>query len=210
MPEEKSLISPGHFGSDSSNIIIIKDFISSSDLTKIQNFYSTITEWDNPRGDEFNEDGTCIYDASYWWDRMCSGEIIKRLSIDAYETIDFYIKKMASLIEDKYDVEVFCRPPVLIRWLPGNLQSPHADKQLNDGSPNPFPLYDLNSVIYWNDEFTGGQIYYPQHGIEVEIEPGMAVAHPGDIHYMHGVKEVISGVRWTTPSFYTITKLGRK
>jgi hypothetical protein len=141
---------------------------------------------------------------------MCSGEIIKRLSIDAYETIDFYIKKMASLIEDKYDVEVFCRPPVLIRWLPGSLQSPHADKQLNDGSPNPFPLYDLNSVIYWNDEFTGGQIYYPQHGIEVEIEPGMAVAHPGDINYMHGVKEVISGVRWTTPSFYTITKLGRK
>lgn len=116
---------------------------------------------------------------------------------------------MADEIEKKYNVRVYCRPPVLVRWLVGNLQSPHADKQLPDGTPNPFPTYDLNSVIYWNDDFEGGQIYYPQHGIEIDIEAGMAVAHPGDINYLHGVKQVISGVRWTTPSFYTITQVGR-
>jgi hypothetical protein len=117
---------------------------------------------------------------------------------------------MASIIEEKHFVSVYCRPPVLIKWIPGNLQSPHADKQLNDGTPNPFPTYDLNSVIYWNNNFEGGEIYYPQYDIELKIEPGMAVAHPGDIHYIHGVKEVLSGFRWTTPSFYTITKLGRE
>jgi hypothetical protein len=35
----------------------------------------------------------------------------------------------------------------------------------------------------------------------------LGVAHPGDIHYLHGVKPVISGERYTTPSFYTITEL---
>jgi hypothetical protein len=78
---------------------------------------------------------------------------------------------------------------------------------LNDGTPNPFPTYDINSIIYWNDEFEGGQFYYPEYDIELEIRPGLAVAHPGDVHYLHGVKKIISGERWTTPSFYTITEL---
>jgi hypothetical protein len=41
----------------------------------------------------------------------------------------------------------------------------------------------------------------------VKPEPGLAVAHPGDINYLHGVKVIKSGERFTTPSFYTITEL---
>jgi hypothetical protein len=138
---------------------------------------------------------------------MCSGDILQRINPFMHEMIDKYITKMQDVIQGKFDITVSKRPPVLIRWLPGNEQAPHSDKQLNDGSPNPFPTYDLNSIIYWNGDFEGGQFYYPEHGIELEIQPGMAVAHPGDIHYLHGVKPIISGTRWTTPSFYTITNL---
>jgi predicted 2-oxoglutarate/Fe(II)-dependent dioxygenase YbiX len=116
---------------------------------------------------------------------------------------------MAGVIQNAFSVEVSNRPPVLVRWLPGNEQQPHADKQLNDGTPNPFPTYDINSIIYWNDDFEGGQFYYPDHGIELEIKAGMAVAHPGDVNYLHGVKPVVSGIRWTTPSFYTVTGVHR-
>lgn len=206
---ESSLVEPGHFGNGVDNILVFRDFVSADDLKTVQEFFPTINEWENEKEDEFNEDGTCIYDASYWRDRMCSGAILERIAPEIHELIDKYIHKMAEAISIKYDVVVTSRPPVLIRWLPGNSQSPHADKQLNDGSPNPFPTYDLNSIIYWNSEFTGGQIYYPQHNIEVPIHAGLAVAHPGDINYLHGVREVTSGVRWTTPSFYTIKKLGR-
>ena len=206
---EVSLVEPGHFGASSDNILIFENFVDDHDLAVMQAFFPTISEWENGKEDEFNEDGTCIYDASYWRDRMCSGDILKRIAPDIFDLINKYVYKMADAIASAYNVEVSSRPPVLIRWLPGNVQSPHADKQLNDGSPNPFPTYDLNSVIYWNDDFTGGQIYYPQHDIEVAIKPGIAVAHPGDINYLHGVKEIISGERWTTPSFYTIKKLGQ-
>lgn len=205
--EEKSLIEPGHFGVGPDNITILEDFVELEDLKTLQAFFPTITEWENPRGDEFNEDGECIYDASYWWDRMCSGDILLRTAPDIHALIDKYIKKMQAVLEDKFNVGLYQRPPVLIRWLPGNEQLPHADKQLNDGTPNPFPTYDINSIIYWNDEFEGGQFYYPEYDIELEIRPGLAVAHPGDVHYLHGVKKIISGERWTTPSFYTITEL---
>jgi hypothetical protein len=78
---------------------------------------------------------------------------------------------------------------------------------MNDGRPNPFPTYDINSLIYYNDNFEGGELYYPDYDLTVKPEPGLAVAHPGDINYLHGVKPIISGERYTTPSFYTITEL---
>ena len=205
--EEKSLIKPGHFGSSKDNIMIMHNFVEENDLKTLQEFFPTITEWENPRETEYNEDGECIYDASYWWDRMCSGQILERTAPEIHRLINKYIVKMQNAIEDKFSVSLSQRPPVLIRWLEGNEQQPHADKQLNDGTPNPFPTYDINSIIYWNGDFEGGQFYYPEHGIELEIEPGLAVAHPGDVHYLHGVKQMISGTRWTTPSFYTITSL---
>ena len=205
--EEKSLIKPGHFGSSKDNIMIMHNFVEENDLKTLQEFFPTITEWENPRETEYNEDGECIYDASYWWDRMCSGQILERIAPEIHQLINKYIVKMQNAIENKFSVSLSQRPPVLVRWLHGNEQQPHADKQLNDGTPNPFPTYDINSIIYWNGDFEGGQFYYPEHEIELEIEPGLAVAHPGDVHYLHGVKPVLSGTRWTTPSFYTITSL---
>jgi len=205
--DDVSLIHPGHFGASTDNIVLIEDFVDADDLITLQNFFPTIDEWENPLEDEFNEDGTCIYDASYWWDRMCSGAILQRTAPEIHDLIDFYIKKMKNVLDQKFNVSLYQRPPVLIRWMPGNEQQPHADKQLNDGTPNPFPLYDINSIIYWNDDFNGGDFYYPEYDIHLPIKAGMAVAHPGDIHYRHGVKPIISGERWTTPSFYTITEL---
>jgi len=190
---ERSLIKPGHFGNSKENIIIKDNFIEIEDLKIIQKFLPTINEW--------------TYDASYWQNRQCSFDILSRINLDVYNLIDKYILKMKYLLEDTFKVKVSVRPPVIIRWFPGLEQQPHADKQLNDGSPNPFPTYDLNSLIYYNDDFEGGELYYPQHDIQVKPKPGLAVAHPGDINYLHGVKKVTSGERFTTPSFYTITDL---
>jgi hypothetical protein len=204
---DTSIIEPGYFGKLISNVVIEKNFVELQDIKVIQKFLPIINKWENPMQDEFNEDGTCTYDANYWLDRMCSGAILKEYYTDIYYLIDKYIKKMQYLLEDKFSVKLYQRPPVLVRWLPGNEQHPHADKQLNDGSPNPFPTYDINSIIYWNENFEGGEFYYPEFDMEIKIQAGLAIAHPGDIHYLHGVKKIISGERWTTPSFYTVTSI---
>lgn len=203
----KSLIEPGHFGSSKDNIIVINNFIEIDDLKKIQNFLPTINEWIDPGGDQYSATGEVLYNASYWKDRQCSGEIIKKINEEIYVLIDYYINKLKCVLEDNFNVKLYSRPPVIIRWFEGLFQEPHADKQLLDGSPNPFPNYDINSLIYYNEDFEGGELYYPQHDLEIKPKPGLAVAHPGDINYLHGVRKVISGERWTTPSFYTITEI---
>jgi hypothetical protein len=205
--KEKSLVEPGHFGSSKSNIKIIDNFIELEDLKIIQKFLPTINEWMDAGENQYADDGTCIYDASYWADRQCSWDILQKINIQVYNIIDKYILKMKQSLEQFFNVSLSTRPPVIIKWRPGMEQRPHADKQTNDGKPNPFPTYDINSLFYYNDDFEGGELYYPDHDLVVKPKPGLAVAHPGDVNYLHGVKPVISGERYTTPSFYTITEL---
>lgn len=197
-------IEPGHFGSGPENIHIFENFISQEDLDIIQDFCPTINEWNNSKESIYAEDGTCLYNADYWNDRQCSSEILERLSMPVFKIIEKYIKKMQTALEEIYRVELLHRPPVIMKWRPGIEQRPHADKQLNNGEPNAFVDYDLNSLFYYNDDFEGGELFYPQHGITVTPKPGLAIAHPGDINYLHGVTMIRSGNRYTTPSFYSV------
>jgi len=204
--EEVSIIPSGYYGDSSDNIVVFENFIDPEDLAVVQAFLPTIDEWENGKETEYDENGVCIYDATYWNDRMCSGPIIDRKNPEVYKIIEKYIDKMANEVEKFFNVKVYGRAPVLMRWFEGIEQQPHADKELNDGSPNPFPTYDLNSLFYYNDDFTGGELYFPQHDIEITPKPGLAVMFVGDRNYLHGVRTVTSGERWTTPSFYTVVE----
>lgn len=201
---EKSLVNPGHFGSSMDNILQVKSLIDKDDLLIIQKFLPSIKEWMDSGENQYDSNGVCTYDASYWANRQCNAEILLRIAPNIYDLINKYIYKMKFIMEDFYKVKLLERPPVIIKWNPGTEQQPHADKQLNDGSPNPFPNYDINSLFYYNDDFEGGELFYPEFDLTIKPEPGLAVAHPGDIYYLHGVKKIISGYRYTTPSFYTI------
>lgn len=197
-------ISPGYFGTGPENIHILEDFVDPVDLVKIQAFCPTINQWNNEAESVYAEDGTCLYNADYWNDRQCSSEILERLNPEIHAIVNKYIYKMKDTIESIFGLTVSVRPPVIMKWRPGIEQRPHADKQLNDGRPNAFVNYDINSLFYYNDDFEGGNLYYPQHDIEVRPKPGLAVIHPGDVNYLHGVTMITKGERFTTPSFYTV------
>lgn len=198
-------VAPGYFGSGSENIHVFENFIALEDVETVVAFAKQNTEWHNDkRESEYDETGRCIYDAAYWNNRQLPGHLLSKINPEIYEIIDKYIKLIAEKIEDIFDCRVEHRPPCLIRWFEGIEQQPHADKQMPDGSPNPFPTYDINSLFYWNDDFGGGELYYPQHDIIIKPKPGLAVLHPGDIGYMHGVKPITCGERFTTPAFFSV------
>ena len=90
----KSLVEPGHFGLNKESIIVIKNFVEPEHLKTIQNFLPTINEWVDPGESQYSEDGTCLYNADYWRNRQCSGDIIQKLNNNIYEIIEYYINKM--------------------------------------------------------------------------------------------------------------------
>lgn len=197
-------VPPGYFGNSLDNMGNIDGFIASEDLEKLSNFVKKINKWDNSNESQEHEDGVSKYSSDLWYNRTCSAGLIKELDINIFNLIDFYIEKMQLVLEEKFKVRLRKRPPVIVCWRAGDFQVPHADKQIQDGRPNAFIDYDINSLFYLNDNFIGGELFYPRHGIKVSPKPGLAVYHPGDIEYLHGVTPVLSGERWVIPAFYTI------
>ncbi len=195
---------PGTFGDSINNIKFMENFIDKNDLLSLQDFVKKIDEWDNSKESEYHEDGTIKYGADVWLNRTCSSYIVKRLDRNIYDLIDFYIDKMTAEINKNYNCIVEKRPPVIVCWRPGDFQVPHADKQLQDGRPNAFPDYDINSLFYINDDYIGGELYFPLQDIQIKPKKGAAYFFPGDKNYIHGVTKVEEGIRYTCPFFWTI------
>jgi PKHD-type hydroxylase len=88
------------------------------------------------------------------------------------------------------------------KWGVGGFASPHSDNSDFDGVPNAFEINKYVTLLYLNDNFDGGEIYFPQHNIEIKPQKGMLLSFPGGHENIHGVREVTSGERHTMMAFW--------
>lgn len=206
-----SITPSGFFGTGPEMIIEIEDFMSPEELERVSTFARNINQWDVTES-HVDEDGVMIYDHNYWEDRVCSISTMMEIDREMPDFIRGLQERLKPYIKQFYDVEGYPTSPCIVRWLPGNYQNPHADKELHDpenyGKPNDFPYYDLGSLFYLNDDYEGGELFFPNQGVEFKPKAGAAYFFPGDLHYIHGVREIKSGIRYTCPMFWTITSHG--
>ena len=202
-----SITPSGFFGQGKENIVQIDNFLTDYELSYLNEFVKQITEWDVTRT-HYNEDGTIIYEADYWKDRVLTSTNLYNQNQKAHRIIEYATKRLKEKIQNKWDITAVATMPSIVRWLPGQLQMPHADKELhegeNAGKPNDFPYYDIGSLFYLNDDYEGGELYFPKQNLEFKPKAGSAYFFPGDLHYIHGVKEIKSGVRYTCPRFWIV------
>lgn len=120
------------------------------------------------------------------------------------ETLDLRAKIMARLrVEFELRGALYCDVSPFVRWPKGTEQKPHADAANPDGSPHPFSYRQWTSLLYLNDNYEGGQVYFPQHGLEPVLKPGTLLLFVGDLDNLHGVREITKGTRYTLSGFYT-------
>jgi hypothetical protein len=62
---------------------------------------------------------------------------------------------------------------------------------------------DIATLVYLNDDYTGGDIYFPKYDISYKPKPGDLLCFPDNPDYVHGVKTIESGTRYTTPRWFT-------
>ncbi len=98
---------------------------------------------------------------------------------------------------------VFADTVQLVRWRQGMSMPPHADRANPDGSAHGMPFRDFASIVYLNDAYDGGELYFPRLDLLVQPAKGMLVAFTGGWHHEHGVTLVRRGDRLTMPAFYT-------
>jgi hypothetical protein len=86
-------------------------------------------------------------------------------------------------------------------WHRGGFGGAHMDDQ------DPEMFIDYSSVVYLNDEFTGGKIFFPVLGFEYTPKKYSAVFFVSDgDRWKHGITPVESGNRGTLLFMHTITK----
>lgn len=115
-----------------------------------------------------------------------------------------------SLIYKNFGELVFPDNTELTFWNPGDKMSVHSDNSWQKDAPDhiketehPTKYRDYSVIFYLNDDYKGGEIYFPDHDIKIEPKKGMAVVFPSNGDYNHGVKEIKNSQRMTIPIWYS-------
>lgn len=174
--------------------ILIEDFISKNELDVIFSFVKNNQSlWPdlNPK--------------DYWAGRSLHFDRINDSSVKQVMTDS--VNKILNVIQDITGL-INLYPDLLsiTRWPSGYELLPHADGENPDQSYHPLNWRLFGSVIYINQDYRGGELYYPSRNLLVQPKLGMLAAHPGTIDFLHGVRPVTQGVRYTITSFFTHDK----
>lgn len=173
------------------NIFVLKDFISKEEQKKLLYIAKNATEeewskYNYTERDEYNE----------WEDRIlllnkCSlfDKENKETVLKIYERI----KKEINFILNK-EIYEYIGFETIYRSLTGQFMKTHHDQGLG-------VKFKYGVVLYLNDDYKGGEIFYPNANLELKPESCSLVLHPAHEAYRHGVKEVTSGVRYSMTSF---------
>jgi hypothetical protein len=64
----------------------------------------------------------------------------------------------------------------------------------------------ISNLIYLNDNYDGGELYFPHHDLKIKPEPGMLISFPGHWWNRHGILPA-SGPRFALSVFFKIKNL---
>jgi hypothetical protein len=205
----KSITPSGFFGNSTDNIVEIREFLTIEERKRLMDFALNNKIWDITETHR-DADGLVLYDHKVWEDRVCTYNSLMASDPSILELIYSMIARLKIEVDAFFNVDAKETGPAIVRWPVGARQEPHADKEFHSGPEkgraNDFPWYDLAGLFYFNDDYEGGELYFPQHGIEFQPVAGAAYFFPGDMNYTHGVRPVKSGNRFTSPFFWTIQK----
>jgi hypothetical protein len=81
----------------------------------------------------------------------------------------------------------------------GSSLNEHADKICESWR-------DVSNILYYNDDYTGGEIFFSQYDLEFKPKAGSLLIFPAGGNYAHGVKPVSFGNRYVTTTFWVVKK----
>jgi hypothetical protein len=103
--------------------------------------------------------------------------------------------------------ELFVESLFLACLLSGDSHIPHADNERREHgrwAPNHTPQRDYTGLVYLNENFTGGELVFPDRDVVIIPKPGLLVGFPSNHKFVHAVPKVLSGKRYSLPVWFTL------
>lgn len=83
----------------------------------------------------------------------------------------------------------------LIKYRTGDSCSEHVDQV-------PHEIRVCTAIYYINDDYEGGEIVFPEQGVEFKPRPGEVIVTPATDEFPHEVRPVTKGERYAVRCFY--------
>jgi predicted 2-oxoglutarate/Fe(II)-dependent dioxygenase YbiX len=114
--------------------------------------------------------------------------------LDALTEID---KKIETLVNDCF----MLHPITLIRHVENDFMFPHTDHHEDNEQANETKTYArYGLVVYYNDDYQGGELVYPNLGIVHKPKARSLVIHSGK--HLHGTTRVVGNPRYCSTTFF--------
>ena len=180
------------------DFIVVENFLDTTACSELINSFDALRSTLNAKN--LNND--------YWQGRLLfahevaahsplAGRIMKQFQLEATRRIGEFYRLTQPLYADTVQ---------LVVWNEGIHMPAHADNANPDGSPHGMPWRSFSSIVYLNDDYTGGELYFTALDAYIKPKAGMLVAFTAGFHHEHAVLKVTSGERLTMPAFYTFER----
>lgn len=173
------------------NIFVFKNFITKDESQQLLDLAINATE------DEWSEyNYTERHENDEWEDRILMLHKCKKFDegkniivLDIFSRIKHQINN--TLNKDTYEYTGF---NTIYRSKVGQEMKTHNDQGLG-------VKFKYGVVLYLNDNYSGGEIFYPNIQLEFKPQAYSMVLHPAHEAYRHGVKAVTDGTRYSMTTF---------
>lgn len=180
--DEVYLENVSKIGSSTENIQYIENILSAEDHSKLISYVRTSNSWkEQPwlvmtiESENLPKEILEILNSIF--------ELVYKKSTDLYSVkINFFHKSALHLVKFEKD---FC----LI---------PHVDTQSAEGN-------HIASVYYINDDYSGGEINFPDHKLKIKPKANSLIIFPGNENYLHEVLKIVDGDRYSSAMWFQFT-----
>lgn len=115
---------------------------------------------------------------------------------------------LTDVVEPKLGVKTeWFEEPQLLRYRAGGFYRPHSDRDYWDPRDRRWKQTvdrDISVLIYMDDAFKGGALTFPELDIQINPQPGLAVAFPSDHRFVHAAEPVKAGIRHALVSWAVV------
>jgi hypothetical protein len=190
-----------------SNIILVENFISEEEIKDIFNIINSTDEDDwrveylgnlkNFCMEKFGRDDVenLVAEGKFEITQNWEDKNFNILHTEIYSKL---YKRLSGLIENGYKSLELSGFATIQRMQEGVELKPHTDQDTD-------PSIRHAAILYLNEEYLNGEIFFPNVDIELKPKPGSLLLFPGTKEYHHGVKHVGPGpIRYVLVGFIKV------
>jgi hypothetical protein len=185
-------------------VLLVKDFLTKEDLSFILNVIKSASQEDweveymgnlkNFCMEKFGRDDVDNLVAEGKFE-ITQNWVDKNLNIKEHKEQNIFYRKLEVLVDNSDSELMLSGLATIQRMQPGVELKSHTDQHTD-------PSIRYATIIYINDDYVEGELFFSNIGISVRPKPGDMLFFPGDEKHEHGVKHVAEGpIRYVIVGF---------